>query len=91
MNPETIAIVVGLLIGWLADFLVRDRGYGMTADLGLGLGGGLVGVVIVQAVGIGPEAGWFGMTLVSLVGAAGFIGAQRRFWPGTRTVRTTHL
>lgn len=80
MSPEIIVIVVGLLAGWVANFLVKDRGFGMTADLSLGLGGGMLAVIFVQALGVGVEAGWFAMTLVSLVGAAGFIGAQRRFW-----------
>jgi len=69
----------------MSDFLVKDRGYGMAADLALGLGGALLMIIVVQAVGIGLDASWFAMTLVSLVGAAGVIGAQRRFWtaPGS--------
>lgn len=92
MSPEVIAVVVGLIVGWVADFGVKDHGYGMMADLGLGLGGGLLAVIFVQAVGLGVDAGPFAMVLVSLVGAAGVIGAQRRFWsrpgpPPTRTMR----
>jgi uncharacterized membrane protein YeaQ/YmgE (transglycosylase-associated protein family) len=55
MSPEIIAMVVGLLIGWVADFLVKERGYGMAADFGLGLGGGLLAVIVVQVVGVGLE------------------------------------
>jgi uncharacterized membrane protein YeaQ/YmgE (transglycosylase-associated protein family) len=80
MSPETIAIVVGLLVGWVADFLVKDRSYGTMADLGLGLAGGLFAVILVQAVGFGLEVGWFAMVLVAIVGAASFIGGQRRLW-----------
>ena len=85
MSPEMIAIVVGLLTGWVADFLVKDHSYGTMADLGLGLAGGLFAVILVQAVGLGLEAGWFAMVLVAIVGAASFIGAQRRLWsrPGS--------
>jgi len=56
MSPEIIAIVVGLLAGWVANFLVKDRGFGMTADLSLGLGGGMLAVIFVQALGVGVEA-----------------------------------
>jgi uncharacterized membrane protein YeaQ/YmgE (transglycosylase-associated protein family) len=93
MSPEIIAIIVGLLVGWVADFCVKERGYGMIADLGLGLGGGLLAVIFVQAVGLGADAGWFVMALVSLVGAAGCIGAQRRFWtrPGSPPARPVRL
>ena len=80
MSPEIIAIVVGLLTGYVADFLAKGRGYGMTADLALGLGGGLLAVIFIQALGVFVDARWFAMTLVSLVGAASCIGAQRRFW-----------
>jgi hypothetical protein len=38
MSPEIIAIVVGLVAAWVPDFLVKDRGYGMTADLGWAFG-----------------------------------------------------
>jgi uncharacterized membrane protein YeaQ/YmgE (transglycosylase-associated protein family) len=91
MSPEIIAIVVGLLIGWAADFLLKEGGYGMTADLGLGFGGGLMAVILAQAFGIGVESGWFAMTLVSVTGAAALIGGQRRFWsrPAPTDVRTT--
>jgi uncharacterized membrane protein YeaQ/YmgE (transglycosylase-associated protein family) len=86
-ESRVIAIVVGLLAGWGAASLVKDSSYGMIANLGLGLAGGLVAVILVQAVGVSVEAGWFAMTLVSLVGALTFIGAQRRFWsrPGSGT------
>ena len=85
MTSEVIAIVVGLLVGWFADSLMRDSGYGIIADLGLGLAGGLLAAILVQAVGIDFEAGWFAMVLVSLVGAVGFIGVQRWFWSRPRS------
>jgi uncharacterized membrane protein YeaQ/YmgE (transglycosylase-associated protein family) len=91
MSPEIIAIVVGLLIGWAADSLLKEGGYGMFADLGLGFGGGLMAVILAEAFGIGVEPGWFAVTLVSVVGAAAVISGQRRFWsrPAPTEVRTT--
>lgn len=85
MSPEIIAIIVGLLAGWIACSLVKNSGYGTIADLALGVAGSLLAVILVQAIGVDFEAGWFAMALVSLVGAVGFIGAQRRLWsrPGS--------
>ena len=38
MSPEIIAIVVGLLVGWAGDFLLKEGGYGMTPTSGLASG-----------------------------------------------------
>jgi uncharacterized membrane protein YeaQ/YmgE (transglycosylase-associated protein family) len=81
MSPEMIAVVVvGLLAGWVADSVRKAGGYGVAGDLGLGLGGGILATILVQAAGIGVDVGWFAMALVALVGATVVIGAQRRFW-----------
>src|SRR2546428_9123370 len=80
MSTEMIAVVVvGLLAGWVADFVTSDGGYGVAGDLGLGLGGSILAAILVQAAGIGVEAGWFVMALVALVGATVVLGLQRRF------------
>lgn len=84
MSTEMIAVVVvGLLAGWVAGVVIKDGGYGVAGDLGLGLGGSILAAILVQAAGIGVEAGWFAMGLVALVGATVVIGAQRRFWSRT--------
>jgi len=81
MSTEMIAVVVvGLLAGWVADVVTSEGGYGVAGDLGLGLGGSILAAILVQAAGIGIEAGWFVMALVALIGATAVIGAQRRFW-----------
>ena len=36
-------VVVGLLAGWLAGIVMKDGGYGLIGDLGLGLVGSVVG------------------------------------------------
>jgi len=70
-------LFVGLAAGGLAEFLIRPGGYGWRADLLLGLGGSLVGMVIFHALALTPEAGWLGMGLVAFAGAASVIVGQR--------------
>ena len=89
MSTEMIAVlVVGLLAGWVANFVTSDSGYGIAGDLGLGLGGSILAAILAQAVGIGVEAGWFAMALVALIGATVVLGAQRRFWSRPASRRT---
>ena len=46
-SAETVnplgAIIIGLLAGWIAGKLMRGRGYGIIADIILGLIGAIIG------------------------------------------------
>jgi uncharacterized membrane protein YeaQ/YmgE (transglycosylase-associated protein family) len=56
--------------------------YGVTGDIGLGIGGSIAGSWIFQALGVSPGAGWFVSGVVAFAGAASVIVAQRKVWPG---------
>jgi uncharacterized membrane protein YeaQ/YmgE (transglycosylase-associated protein family) len=73
----------GLLASGLAGWVFKRGGYGLIADIGLGLGGSLVGSLILRALGISPEAGLFAMVVVAFFGAAGVLIVQRTMWPTT--------
>ena len=73
-------IVVGLVAGWLAGFVMKGGGYGLTGDMLLGLVGSIVGSWIFGILGISPGAGMFVTVVVAFLGAAAVIGAQRQFW-----------
>jgi uncharacterized membrane protein YeaQ/YmgE (transglycosylase-associated protein family) len=73
----------GLLASGLAGCVLKRGGYGLIADIGLGLGGSLVGSLILRALGISPDAGLFVMVVVAFVGAAGMLVVQRTMWPTT--------
>ncbi len=77
----TTSVLVGLIAGWLAGSVMKGGGYGLIGDIGLGLGGSIVGSWIFQTVGASPGAGWFMMVVVALVGAASVLVAQRKVWP----------
>jgi uncharacterized membrane protein YeaQ/YmgE (transglycosylase-associated protein family) len=83
MNLELFGIwvLVGLIAGWLAGFMMKGGRYGLPWDLSLGLGGSLIGSWIFQALGISPGTGWSTMVVVASVGAAIVMVAQRKVWP----------
>jgi uncharacterized membrane protein YeaQ/YmgE (transglycosylase-associated protein family) len=75
-----VAVVVGLLAGWLADVAMKSGGYGLIGDLLLGVGGGIVGGWVFGTLGVAPNGGWMAMVGVSFIGAVILIYAQRMLW-----------
>jgi uncharacterized membrane protein YeaQ/YmgE (transglycosylase-associated protein family) len=73
-------VAVGLGAGYMAEYVMRDGGYGLIGDLALGLVGSILGSVIFQAVGVSPSAGLVVLAAVALLGAAIVIGGQRMLW-----------
>ncbi len=73
-------VLVGLLAGWLAGFVMKGGGYGLIGDIVLGLVGSLLGSWIFRALGVSPGAGLFMAVVVAFIGAVLVIGAQREFW-----------
>jgi uncharacterized membrane protein YeaQ/YmgE (transglycosylase-associated protein family) len=82
MNLELFAmwILVGLLAGWLAGFVMKGGGYGLIGDIALGLVGSLLGSWLFRALGVVTGAGLFMAVVVAFVGAVLVIGAQRMIW-----------
>ncbi len=70
------SIIVGLLAGWLAGILIRGDGYGMLADIVLGLVGGVIGGWIFGVLGL-HASHLLGSLIVSTVGAATLVMATR--------------
>jgi len=63
-----IWVLVGLVAGWAAGKIMKGSGYGLLADIGLGIVGALVGGFLLGIVGIHGE-GIIGTTIVATVGA----------------------
>ena len=74
-------VVVGLLTGWLAGFVMKDGGYGRIWDVILGLAGSGAVSSFALALGAPSETGRVGMAAVAFVGAAFMIVLQRKIWP----------
>ena len=73
-------VVVGLLAGWLAGIVMKDGGYGLIGDLGLGLVGSVVGGWIFSTLGGSAGGGLFPTVFVALAGAVIALVAQRGVW-----------
>jgi uncharacterized membrane protein YeaQ/YmgE (transglycosylase-associated protein family) len=72
-----ITVVVGVVAGWLAQFVMKRGGYGLMGDVALGIGGSFVGGWLFHVLAIAPGSGWFAMVAVAFVGAVILISAQR--------------
>ena len=68
------AIIIGLIAGWIAGKLMRGRGYGIIADIVLGLIGAVLGRWIFLQLGI-PTAGGLTFLAMATVGALILVGA----------------
>jgi len=70
LNPGGIIawLVVGLLAGWLAGFVMKGSGYGIIGDLVVGLIGAVIGGVLVGFFVTG-DVGFWGSILVAFLGA----------------------
>jgi uncharacterized membrane protein YeaQ/YmgE (transglycosylase-associated protein family) len=82
MNLELFVmwVVVGLMAGWLASFVMKAGGHGLTGDLILGLLGSIVASVIFRGLEISPGAGLFALVVVAFIGSAIALVVQRKFW-----------
>lgn len=74
-------VLVGLMAGGLAEFVMKGGGYGVRADIVLGLIGSLVGSVIFWVLGTSPETGMVAVAIAAFGGAATLIIGQRKIWP----------
>ena len=70
-------IIVGLIAGWLAGQLMKGGGYGVIADIILGLLGGLLGGWLFGLLGIGAGGGMIGSIIVAFIGAVILVGITR--------------
>ena len=69
-------IVVGLIAGWAAGKIMKGGGYGVVADILLGIVGGIVGGWIVNFFG-GAGGGLITSILVAILGAVVLIWLTR--------------
>jgi uncharacterized membrane protein YeaQ/YmgE (transglycosylase-associated protein family) len=72
-----IAVIVGLLAGSLAGFVVKSGANGMIGDVLLAIGGSLFGSWLFRILGIAAGEGWIAMGAIAFVGAAILIAALR--------------
>jgi len=69
-------LVVGLLAGWCAGFVMRGPGYGIIGDIIVGLIGAAIGGFLFGLV-VPGDAGFWGSVAVAFIGACIFIFIAR--------------
>jgi uncharacterized membrane protein YeaQ/YmgE (transglycosylase-associated protein family) len=80
MALESLAIflLIGLIAGWLAGVVTRGSGYGIAADIVIGILGSLVGGFLFRLLGLGAS-GFLGSIIVAFFGAVVLILIMRTF------------
>jgi uncharacterized membrane protein YeaQ/YmgE (transglycosylase-associated protein family) len=83
MNFQVFATVVliGLLTGWLAGFVMKNGGHGLLWDLIVGLVGSTGAGEVLFLLGLAADGRIFVPAVVAFVGAAAVLIAQRQVWP----------
>ncbi len=67
-------LIIGLIAGWLAGKLMRGSGYGIVADLLLGLVGAVIGSWLFRQLGI-VAVGSIGFLAMATIGALVLVAA----------------
>jgi uncharacterized membrane protein YeaQ/YmgE (transglycosylase-associated protein family) len=70
-------LIVGLVAGWLAGVVMKGGGYGVLADIVLGILGGVLGGWIFSRLGIGAGGGLIGGIVVAFIGAVVLVAITR--------------
>ena len=70
-------LIVGLIAGWLVGVVMKGGGYGMLADIVLGILGGILGGWIFSKLGIAAGAGLIGGIIVAFIGAVVLVAITR--------------
>ena len=81
-------IIVGIIAGWLAGVVMKGRGYGVVADMLLGIVGAIVGGFLAGALfGVADPISGFNLTtiIVAFIGAV-IVVAIVRALPGRSPV-----
>jgi len=74
-------LVVGLIAGVLASFVMRGGGYGIVGDIIVGLIGAAIGGFLMSLVGLGGS-GFVWTVVVAFIGACILIALLRAFSRG---------
>ncbi len=71
-----MAIIAGALAGWIAEKVMKAD-MGLLANIGIGILGAVVLNAILFFIGVGTLGGFFGQTIIGLVGACLLIALYR--------------
>lgn len=66
-------VVIGIIAGWIAGLIMRGHGFGLIADLIIGVVGAVIGGFVFRLLGIAAY-GTLGALAMAVVGAVVFLG-----------------
>jgi uncharacterized membrane protein YeaQ/YmgE (transglycosylase-associated protein family) len=64
-----VILLVGLIAGWLAVTIMRGTGYGLVADIAIGIVGALIGSWLLPQLGIHLGSGIVAAIISATIGA----------------------
>ena len=79
MSPLLWFVLIGLAAGWLAGKLVKGDGYGVLADLVVGMIGAIIGGFLLPTIGVSAWSGLLDSLIVATFGAVVFVFAIHQF------------
>ena len=71
-----VFLVIGGVIGWLAGVIVRGRGFGILADIVIGILGAALGGWIADVLGLSVSSS-LGEFMMAILGAVVLVGLTR--------------
>jgi uncharacterized membrane protein YeaQ/YmgE (transglycosylase-associated protein family) len=71
LSAESLLIIllVGGIAGWLAGVIVKGTGFGLVADIALGIVGAFIGSWLLPKLGVRIGAGLIAQIIVAVIGA----------------------
>ncbi len=69
-------LFIGMVIGWLAGIIIRGRGFGIIADILIGIVGSMLGGWMARMVGLTTNSAIVAY-LFALIGAVVLVGLTR--------------
>ncbi len=69
-------LFIGGVIGWIAGLITRGRGYGIPADIVIGIVGAMLGGWMANVLGLSIGSS-LGMFLLAIAGAVVLVGLTR--------------
>jgi uncharacterized membrane protein YeaQ/YmgE (transglycosylase-associated protein family) len=73
MGSFLYSIIIGAVAGWIAGKLMKGGGFGILANIVLGVVGGLVGNWLFNTLGVSLMPGTGGDLLTGVIGAAALL------------------
>lgn len=71
------SLIIGFLAGWLAGVVIKGEGYGIIADVILGIAGAFIGTWIMGFLGFPFKYGFLSSIAIATIGAVTLISLLR--------------